>query len=181
MIDGCLIQVASGEYVNPLEPWGFTPRIDDIAHALAQINRFTGHTAAPYSVAEHSVRVSEACPPGLELAGLLHDAAEAYLGDCASPLKHHPTFGSAYRYAEDALQERIDYRFRVDSHHPAVRRADLVLLATEKRDLMPPGPEWAVLAGVRPLPGSINTWPPSFARRRFLARYHDLTSLAAAA
>lgn len=63
--------------------------IRDIAHSLSQICRYTGHTRLFYSVAQHSLLVSEKLPggPAEKLVGLLHDAAEAYTNDLASPLK----------------------------------------------------------------------------------------------
>jgi uncharacterized protein len=68
------------------------PRIEDIAHHLAQINRFTGACFRPYSVAEHSLLVerigaSRGASPGLRMALLMHDAHEAYTTDLASPAK----------------------------------------------------------------------------------------------
>ena len=63
--------------------------IKDIAHALSMLCRFTGHTSQFYSVASHSLLVAEHCEGGpvCRMVGLLHDAAEAYLGDVSSPLK----------------------------------------------------------------------------------------------
>lgn len=63
--------------------------IYDIAHSLSHLCRFTGHTNMFWSVAQHSLLVSEKMPGGPEakLVGLLHDAAEAYTNDLSSPLK----------------------------------------------------------------------------------------------
>ena len=68
--------------------------IMDIAHALSHVNRFTGHTTHPYSVAAHSIFVADIVDhlygfnPERMLAALMHDASEAYLADIASPIKH---------------------------------------------------------------------------------------------
>ena len=61
--------------------------IGDIAHALAYINRFNGHTQYPYSVLAHSMCASVLMPEGKKMEGLLHDAAEAYIGDITTPVK----------------------------------------------------------------------------------------------
>ena len=86
------------------------PRIEDIAHALAQINRYTGHAARPYSVAEHSMLVCDIVrAKGLnahaQLLALLHDAHEAYCGDVASPIK--TVLGAAWLQFENALAHRV--------------------------------------------------------------------------
>jgi len=60
--------------------------IYDIAHALAQLNRFNGHLERPYNVAQHCCLVSDMLPHH-PLEGLLHDAAEAYTGDFPTPVK----------------------------------------------------------------------------------------------
>ena len=73
-----------------ISPFALKPEdvdIDVIAHSLSNLCRFGGHTRHFYSVAEHSVAVSELCSPENQLAGLLHDAAEAYIGDIVRPIK----------------------------------------------------------------------------------------------
>lgn len=181
MIDGPVIQVASGEYVSPLYPYEWTPRITDIAHALSHQARFSGHTRVHYSVCEHSCRVADILPPEHQLAGLLHDASEAYLVDLPTPLKQHPLIGDPYREVEAALQGRIDDVFGVDTTSHEVHAADRILLATEKRDLMPPGPDWLILQGVVPLERRIMPWQPMAARTQFLQRYERLARLTVAA
>src|ERR1017187_10636100 len=75
------ITTFSGIHFWPLLPNPADIRIEDIAHALSNQCRFAGHAREFYSVAEHSVRVSQLCPPEDALWGLLHDASEAYLTD----------------------------------------------------------------------------------------------------
>lgn len=114
--------------------------VDDIAHALSQIIRFTGHAKAPYSVAQHSLLVAEISPPEHRLWALLHDASEAYLGDVASPLK---TLLPQYRELEEKFQKVIAGRFGLSWPIPAcVKHADRVALMTEKRDLLLTKHEW---------------------------------------
>lgn len=66
--------------------------IDDIAHSLSHIARANGHFHSFLSVARHCVNCAREAKarnlsPKIQLACLLHDASEAYLGDVVSPLK----------------------------------------------------------------------------------------------
>lgn len=76
----------SGKF-HPLAPRVEEVNFVDIARSLANTARWNGHTCGLFSVAEHSILVSRQCPPELELWGLLHDAAEAYIGDIPAPMK----------------------------------------------------------------------------------------------
>lgn len=173
----------SGYYVNPLElePLQIDPT--DVAHALSNQCRFSGHTSEFYSVAEHSVRVAKwldsiGQPTGVVKWGLLHDASEAYLVDIPRPLKVHPYFGKAYRGAEGRAMRAVCVAFGLDPTNGVmpdiVKTADVLLLATERRDLMPPGVEWESLAGVEPLEDVIHTWSPKKARERFSSMLAEL-------
>ncbi|RLC88683.1 MAG: hypothetical protein DRJ03_02060 [Chloroflexi bacterium] len=159
----------------------FNPRlidIEDIAHALSQQCRFNGHTWNFYSVAEHSVRVSKEVPVEDRLWGLLHDASEAYLGDVVKPLK---VLLPDYQKMEDDLMRVICGVFDLPSRMPeSVKRADLVLLATERRDMTFDLDSnnvavWDDLVGVDPLVGRISSWSYIEAKQRFLQRFEELT------
>lgn len=76
-----------GNRVDLLNPDPSQIDIRDIARHLSIINRFSGATKAPYSVAQHSLYVSMLVPEAWQLHALLHDAHEAYLGDINTPLK----------------------------------------------------------------------------------------------
>lgn len=172
------ICTVSGHYFDFKNPHSCNIAIEDIAHGLSNICRFTGHTRRHYSVAQHSVMVSDILPPHLQLAGLLHDAAEAYIGDVSSPLKRMlPDYKLIEMRVEEAIFNRFNVLHEMRVHKAAIKQADLVLLATEKRDLMPlTGESWDMLGGVHPLERVITPWCPNHAKAVFLGRYKQLTS-----
>lgn len=133
-----LIITSSGKWFNVLEPNPDDIDLKDIAHALSNQCRFTGHTEQFYSVAQHSVLVSQYCDPEDAAWGLLHDAGEAYLSDIARPIKKHPDFGPFYLKAEARLTAAVMEAFGLSPEMPdSVKAADDMLLRMEARDLMP--------------------------------------------
>ncbi len=172
--NGDWMLTATGRQFWPLDPRPEEIHIEDIAHALAHQCRFGGHCRFFYSVAQHSVLVSNAVPPEHALWGLLHDAAEAYLVDLPRPIKRYSEMGDLYRAIEGRLMKAICYRFMLPvDEPPEVKRADDVLLMTEKRDVMPVS-EWEWRCTAEPLPERIVPWSPNFARTMFLRRWIDL-------
>jgi uncharacterized protein len=148
------IHTASGRAVPLLNPQPDDISLPDIAESLSKICRFTGHTQAFYSVAQHSVLVHDLLPPPARAYGLLHDAHEAYIGDLSTPLKWAlEQLGDGAGFA--TLRERFDSAIHAAAglEWPAppaiaalVKAADLCALATEKRDLLKTdsfgGPDW---------------------------------------
>lgn len=172
----------SGTAFDPINPNPAAININDIAHALSNICRFNGHTRVFYSVAQHCVIVSNIVPAELALAGLLHDASEAFICDVASPVKPHL---EGYACIEHRIMRAVAEAFDIDPalfRHPEIKRADLVALATEKRDLMPihPAP-WPCLAGLSPLPNHIEAAPSIWAKPMFLNTFERLMAERAAA
>lgn len=169
------------------------PRADlittlDIAHALSLICRFNGHCTRHYSVAQHSLLVadiveSQGHGPEIQLLALLHDAAEAYVGDMVRPLKegmraHAHSIGDVCIYAltEERVWQAICQRFHLDPILPAiVKHADMIALATERRELLPDHPSvWDCLHGITPHNSELPAWTPSQARQAFHDRLLEL-------
>lgn len=176
IIDNSWIQTYTGKKFYPLNPNPDDICIEDIAHALSNICRFTGHVSQFYSVAQHCVLVSYICNHENALHGLAHDFAEAYAQDLPSPIKRTKEF-YVYREIENKIQRAICQKFALSESEPEdVKRADLLLLATEARDLMSPlHPDWNMK--VKPLPFHIVPLPPEQAKRLLLDRFVELTIL----
>lgn len=164
------IQTFSGGYFNFRAPEAHHFSIYDIAHALSNICRFTGHTTAFYSVAQHCVLVSLIVPKPLALKALLHDAAEAYLGDVSAPLK---AVLPDYKAIENRVERALLAHFGVDpTFDPIIKHADLRALVTESRDLMQRPIE---IPGVEPTAYRITPLSPGEAAMVFIERFNELT------
>jgi hypothetical protein len=155
-----------------LKFWPFDPTpddivIEDIAHALSQICRFGGHTSQFFSVAQHSVLVSEIVPPALALQGLLHDATEAYCGDMVRPLKVGlPSYEAVEDKIWQAIAKRYDLPVKLSK---VIKWADNTLLMTERRDILRHVEhKWSLeLEGYKPLPDRIEPLSPEASETLF--------------
>ena len=137
------IMLASGTLFDIADPAGSEFTLNDIAHGLGRVCRFAGHTNRFYSVAEHCVHVSRLVPLEHKRAALLHDAAEAFIGDVTRPLK---AMLPDYRKIEKAIEDAISDRFLIDElgnasrtaiHHPLIKKIDVAMCYVEARELMP--------------------------------------------
>ncbi len=152
--------------------------IQDVAHALSQINRFTGHSRFPYSVAQHSVLGArqlshEGHTEGVQREFLLHDAHEAHIGDVASPIKR--CLGLAWGDFERRHELALRTRFGLPRDMcKAVKEMDLRMLVTEAAQLLTRPPEpWGIPA--EPIEGlKIIQWDPVYARHAFLSECNRL-------
>lgn len=152
--------------------------IQDVAWSLSNLCRFNGHTRTRYTVAEHSCRVHDRVPESMRLAGLLHDAHEAYVGDLPTPLE--AVFdGPELRQLEHEVQSCVLSRFGILDPLPLeVNEADRRMCATEARDLLPGGPVngWHIdyatpYADFR----FLTPWDSERSYNEFLKRYEVLT------
>lgn len=178
---GSWMQTFTGRMFYPLaaEPGDIDPV--DVAHALSQMCRYGGHTRRFYSVAEHSVLVSRWLEDAIggtlgraeAVRGLLHDAAEAYVGDMVRPLKHHMP---QYREVEDRLLGVVAERFGVEGgvYSPAVKEADNRILLDERAELLTAPPQAWGQDDLTPLGVQVVGLYPPAAERLFLDRLAEL-------
>lgn len=179
----------TGKTVDHLNPKIRDIKIEDIAHSLACQCRYTGHTRVFYSVAEHCVRLSLLPATMTVVLGrkgpawlLMHDAAEAYLGDIACPLKE---LLPKYEYFEDVYMKLIKERFSLPDLTPEQSRhlhlLDKRMQSTEVRDIMTPHPDWATYGDPEPFDDieqtRIEPWPWQEAETIFLNCARNLNLL----
>jgi hypothetical protein len=146
----CIIETQHGQF-DPLNPT--FNGIADIAGGLSRKCRFNGQCSRFYSVAEHSVIVSQLMEHvygGDPMEGLLHDGSEAYLPDVPSPYKHIlPDLNALDQRVESALRKY----FRLPpSKSKECAQADMAALFIEAYYLLPSqgtGPLWEPIAQFR--------------------------------
>ena len=179
-MDKAIIVTYTGKEFDVLHPDPNLICLEDIAHALSQTCRFTGHTSRFYSVAEHSVLCSDVCvSTEYRAACLLHDAAEAYLNDIASPVKYHlPDYNDLEEVIILTIFSKYGLRL-IPPWHEAIRLADKYLLRSEIHQLMPensPAFEGVFLER-RPdeFPVLVECWESELAKETFLHRAKELT------
>lgn len=163
----------------------------DIAVSLSRKARFSGHTSAAYTVAQHShLCWSQAVKAGesidVQRWCLLHDSVETYMGDIAGPLKVSLlTACQQLHFVEGALEGKLAAALGTPpgcyvqpSVAAAVRRYDLRALATERRDLMRADAgvndsAWGVLPEPFRLGSGLRPWSESEARCNFLQAWRE--------
>lgn len=164
------IETFTGKRVNPMHLDPELLDIVDIAHSLSQQCRFLGHCLTFYSIAEHSILVAELVERTISrdiydneeiaktcLAALLHDAAEAYIGDIARPIKHDNMFKQVPEVERQILGKIMLKYNCTGADWALIKRADNIMLATEAEHLMADSgkgwylPEPALSGGMRSL------------------------------
>jgi len=127
--------------------------IEDIASALSKQCRYNGHIDRFYSIAQHCICVAEGLLPQLSIYGLLHDAAEAYIGDITMPVKQYLLKNNSdliYDLEENIL-EAIYYKFNL-------KCPDLPLQAkVKKQDNI-----WLVLEALNMFDSIVDNWTEKY-------------------
>lgn len=166
--------------------------IADIAHSLSLTNRYNGNTRYPTNVARHSLVVAQLVShatddPVVVAAALMHDAAEAYIGDMIRPLKH---LMPRFIQIEAAIEIVIDAVFGTAvsaENRRLIKEADIAASLWEQRDLVQGGREASHSAGTNRFMIPAVTYPtnkPETDRMDFLhsaARLTPVPKLSAAA
>lgn len=154
MRKGAWIGTYTGIHFYPLDPKPEDVRLEDISRALSQICRFNGHTKEPYSVALHCLNVSKflkewGCDELTQLYGLLHDAAEAYIGDITRPFKMCLADIGCLKAFDDIevdVTEAIYRHFNIhcpdEKQAGVVKEADNYVLALEAKRYMYNTGDW---------------------------------------
>jgi 5'-deoxynucleotidase YfbR-like HD superfamily hydrolase len=151
---GDWFQTYTGKKFYPFDPRAEDVDIADIARSLSLQCRFNGHTTQFYSVAQHSIHVAHvfgklakgtsfSSSNQAHLCALLHDATEAYVGDLIRPIKiNMPQYQDMEEEVWHCILEAFDL-LEIWEHFPIkplVKKADNILLMTERRDILPEGP-----------------------------------------
>ena len=118
--------------------------LDDGAHAIGMQCRYTGHCKKFYSVAEHSVLVSDLMlmfSLGDPFEGLMHDFHEGWFTDIATPWKG---LLPDYSVKEKQLEARMRKQFGLpDKITSGAKLADRLALYLEASELIPSkGADW---------------------------------------
>ncbi|MBZ9659744.1 hypothetical protein LB523_11880 [Mesorhizobium sp. ESP-6-4] len=177
---GGMLQTFTGRHFWPLDARPEEVHIEDIAHSLSLQCRYAGHCKRFYSVAEHSVLIANWIwwhgSAADALAGLLHDATEAYLVDMPRPVKRSM---HEYRLHEAALWKVLAARFGLPEEMPAiVHEADNRIIADELVNMRPMA--WHDKHN-DPLCVSLAFWSPGESEHNFLNTFYMLEKMRAAA
>ena len=175
------VETISGARVNLEHPDPETIHLEDLARHLSRLCRYAGGVEPFYSVAEHSVRTAALCAGRWQLPALLHDAAEAYIGDIPGPVRRLPGLWG-FDAVEERLQFAIALRFGVYPallmRSPVVQIADRRMLALEAVALKNASLDaWGIPADFAPTFADVHElrasagWTPPEAEARFLSAF----------
>lgn len=178
------METASGVKFQFMNPKAHQIVLEDVALALSRTCRYGGHSKRFYSVAEHTILMSDWVlkqpwgTPLDALTALHHDDAEAYIGDLPRPCKQNiPQF----KAVEEGIDEVVAERFQTQYPFPGwLKTADTAILLDERAQIMSPsGNSWAI-DKLRPL--GVKTWNVLgrfqwYVRWQWLLRHNELVTI----
>lgn len=181
---GPWMQVGGGRIFYPLDPRPEEVHIDDIATSLSRIVRYNGHSDIWITVAQHTCNcVTLAQQDDMDdrflYAMLMHDSAEAYVGDMIRPLK---VFMPEFQGVEDKVYAVIKEALEIpEVPHVVIKYYDNLAWAWEKRDFFRSAREWPNTPEVGNYTPQMVQWGHALSRVHFMHnyfRYACLSSLA---
>jgi 5'-deoxynucleotidase YfbR-like HD superfamily hydrolase len=176
------ISLLSGAKFNYNKPEESDVTIEDLASALSNICRYSGHLPRFYSVAQHLVNTSRLVEPEHAYTALMHDTAEAFTNDLPTPLKWAlPIFKELETSIESAMSKRFGFQFP----YPAeIKDADSIMLILEKRHIKEDTSVWPAYEKFEKELikheddyldlVNLDSWQPRRAKREFLERWNEL-------
>jgi hypothetical protein len=172
------ISLLSGGQFNYNNPEESNVDLDDLAGALSNICRFSGHLPTFYSVAQHLVNTSRIVPVEHAFDALMHDTAEAFTNDLPTPLKWAlPVFKELEVKIEAAMADKFGFSF---PYPDCIKSADTVMLLLEKTYVKGDTSVWPNYEGIEfehfKDKVDLKGWTPKRAKREFLERYHELAA-----
>jgi len=178
-LDDQWISLLSGAKFNYNKPEESDVTIEDIASALSNVCRFSGHLPRFYSVAQHLVNTSRIVPVEHAFTALMHDTAEAFTNDLPTPLKWAlPIFKELEGKIEKAMGEKFGFQY---PYPPEVKEADTIMLMLEKFHIKQCNDHWPMYEHItRKTVESfldkvdLDSWQPRRAKREFLERFEEL-------
>ena len=124
-----LFQTYSGKLIDFNNVRAEDIDIRDIAHGLAHITRFGGQAQNHITVAEHSLTVASLVPDRYKFNALMHDSAEAYLGDIPKPLKNLlPDYTRIEKYLMQIIAAKFDFEYPLPR---IIKEADMQAIRQE--------------------------------------------------
>lgn len=176
------ISLLSGGRFNYNRPEESDVTIDDIASALSNVCRYSGHLPRFYSVAQHLVNTSRLVSPDNAFTALMHDTAEAFTNDLPTPLKWAlPIFKELEVKIESAMGGKFGFEY---PYPKEVKDADSTMLILEKRYIKNDKSVWPLYENIEKnvLKDKVrllnlvdlDSWQPRRAKREFLKRYGEL-------
>lgn len=158
-------------FMNPFED---EVCIEDIAQALSNMCRYSGHVKKFYSVAEHSVILADFVMEkydnaDMALTALFHDASEAYIVDVPSPIKPYLT---NYQEIEDGISKVINKVFNISPMCTIIKELDTNIICDEAKVLFKSVPDWVKY--YKEIGVTLKLYTPDEAREVFMSKFEEL-------